>query len=128
MPTYVTEEQVTSLISSVASSVNAKLDKTPTVRVITSSTESLQLSDVGNIVRYEGTVPCNLTIPLEASVSWPVNESINVNNAGTGLITVVESGNTINATPSLVFRAQHSEAVFRYVGSDVWDASGDFAT
>jgi len=107
----------------------AALPKVQTIRAVATTTDTLVIGDMDNIVRSTGATSATITVPPASAVTWVVGRSIRIRGAGAGIVTLAQgAGVTVNATPSRVFRARHSEAVITYIGSDVWDASGDFAT
>lgn len=67
-----------------------------------------------------------LTIPLEASVNFPVGTAIDILQTSSSQVTIAgASGVTVNATPGLKLRAQWSSATIVKRGSDTWVAMGD---
>lgn len=67
-----------------------------------------------------------LTIPLEASVNFPVGTAIDILQTGSSQVTIAgASGVTVNATPGLKLRAQWSSATIIKRSSDTWVAMGD---
>jgi len=70
----------------------------------------------------------NLTVPLNATVAFPVGTQINVLQVGAGQTTIVATGGvTINATPGLKLRAQWSSATLIKRATDTWVAVGDLS-
>ncbi len=67
-----------------------------------------------------------LTIPLEASVNFPIGTAIDILQTGSSQVTIAgASGVTVNATPGLKLRAQWSSATIVKRSSDTWVAMGD---
>lgn len=88
----------------------------------------LAASDEQRLVRMNVASGNTLTVPPASSVTWAVGTQIHVTQQGAGQTTLTPGlGVTINGTPGLKLRAQHSTATLIYVGSDVWLAVGDLA-
>lgn len=87
---------------------------------------TLTLEDNGKCVQMGSGSAQNLTVPLNASVPFPIGAQIVISNAGAGLTTVVATGGvTINTSRTLVLRAQHSMAALVKTGINTWTLSGD---
>jgi hypothetical protein len=68
----------------------------------------------------------NLTVPLNATVPYPIGTQLTILQTGAGQTTIVATGGvTINATPGLKLRAQWSSASLIKRGTDTWVAIGD---
>ena len=94
----------------------------------TGTTYTLVLADQSKLVTCSNAAAVTLTVPPNASVAFPVGTTIEVIGIGAGIVTLAQgSGVAINATPSLVFRAQHSGATLVKIATDTWQAVGDFA-
>jgi hypothetical protein len=79
---------------------------------------TLVLADAYTCQRFTAASPA-VTIPVEASVNYPVGTEISIRQAGTGTLTLTTTSLTINGTvPSW---AQHVEVKFRKVATDTWD-------
>ena len=87
----------------------------------------LQLSDAGAYIRMNITSTANtVTVPLNASVAFPIGTPITVRQAGTGQTTIVATGGvTINTPSSLALRTQNSSVQLLKVATDTWDLMGD---
>lgn len=70
-----------------------------------------------------------LTVPLHATVAFPLGATIRCIQSGAGQTTITAAGGvTIHtALPGLKSRAQYSEFFLTYYGSDIWISSGDLA-
>lgn len=89
-----------------------------TVEDDASASYTLVAGDANKAKRFTAASPA-VTIPVEASVDFPVGTVVRLRQAGTGTLVLTTAGLTINGTvPSW---AQHVEVVFRKVGSDTWD-------
>jgi hypothetical protein len=89
---------------------------------------TLVLADKGKLVEMSNASANNLTVPLNATVAYPVGTQINVLQTGTGQTTIVATGGvTINATPGLKLRTQWSSATLIKRGTDTWVAVGDLS-
>jgi hypothetical protein len=67
-----------------------------------------------------------LTIPLDATVNFPVGTAIDILQTGSSQVTIAgASGVTVNATPGLKLRAQWSSATIVKRAANTWVAMGD---
>ena len=89
------------------------------------------LSDsLNNSVMVQGTDsnPHTYTIPLNASVAFPVGCQIHVFQSGTGTITIAGAlGVTVESPASLQTRSQYSTIVLMKLATDTWAITGDIA-
>ena len=92
---------------------------------------TLVLADDGKIVEVNNASANTVTIPLNASVAFPVGTQITVLQTGSGQTSItVASGGTLNGTPqatagTVKLRAQWSSAVLVKRATDTWVAMGD---
>ena len=92
----------------------------------TGTTYTLVLSDRGGLVTLANASPITLTVPTNASVAFAVGTQIGLLQTGAGQVTVVgASGVTVNGTPGLKFRAQHSIASLIKIDTNSWVIAGD---
>lgn len=90
----------------------------PVVRDEATDPYTLVTGDANAVIRLTAT-DADITIPVEASVSFPTGTEISIRFTGSGTHTLTTTGLTINGTvPTLT---QHLELKFRKVGSDEWD-------
>jgi hypothetical protein len=86
------------------------------------------LDDNGKIVEMNNAAANTLTVPLNATVAYPIGAQINILQTGVGQTTVVAtSGVTINSTPGLKLRAQWSSATLIKRATDTWVLVGDLS-
>lgn len=89
---------------------------------------TLVLADKGKLVEMSNAAANNLTVPLNATVAYPVGSQINILQTGAGQTTVVATGGvTINATPGLKLRTQWSSATLIKRATDTWVLVGDLS-
>ena len=87
---------------------------------------TLVLTDASKLVEISNASANNLTVPLNATVAYPVGTQISLLQTGAGQMTVVATvGVTINATPGLKLRAQWSSATLIKRATDTWVLVGD---
>lgn len=67
----------------------------------------------------------NRDITVDGSLNLTVGQRIDLARLGTGTVTVVASGATVNATPGLKLRAQYSAATLICTGTDIYLLVGD---
>ena len=84
------------------------------------------LADKDKLIEMNVGSANNLTIPLNASVAYPIGTVLNIVQIGSGQTTVVATvGVTINATPGLKLRAQYSSASCIKRAENTWILLGD---
>jgi hypothetical protein len=89
---------------------------------------TLVLADKAKIVEMNVGSANNLTVPLNASVAFPVGTQIHIVQTGAGQTTVVATGGvTINATPGLKLRTQWSGATLIKRAENTWVLVGDLS-
>lgn len=87
---------------------------------------TLVLADAGKVVEVNNAGAVNLTVPLNASVAFPVGTVIEVWQQGAGQVTIVATGGVTIRTPStLLLRVQYSSVTLRKRGTDEWVLAGD---
>jgi hypothetical protein len=93
-----------------------------------SASYTLVLSDKDKIVEMGVGSANNLTVPLNATVAFPIGSQINILQTGSGQTTIVATGGvTINATPGLKMRAQWSYATLVKRAENTWVLVGDIS-
>jgi len=93
-----------------------------------SASYTLVLSDKDKIVEMGVGSANNLTVPLNATVAFPVGAQINILQTGSGQTTIVATGGvTINASPGLKMRAQWSYATLIKRATNTWVLVGDIS-
>ena len=89
---------------------------------------TLVLGDKAKVVEMNVGSANDLTVPLNASVAYPVGTQIHIVQTGAGQTTVVATGGvTINATPGLKLRAQWSAATLIKRAENTWVLVGDIS-
>ena len=84
------------------------------------------LADANNIIELNNSSAITLTVPLNATVAYPIGTQITLIQTGTGQVTVTPtSPATINANPGLKLRGQWSIATLIKRASDTWLFAGD---
>lgn len=115
----------TYLASSTAATTYAPLNLVTSAQT---ASYTLVLADAGDLIEISNASANNLTVPLNASVAFPVGTQINILQTGAGQITVVATGGvTINATPGLKLRAQWSSATLIKRAENTWVLVGDLS-
>jgi hypothetical protein len=94
------------------------------VNAQTSTTYTLVAADENKLVTLNNASAITLTV---ASGVFAVGARIDLLQIGAGKVTVAGSGVTVNATPSLGFRAQYSGASLVQYASNLWALVGDLA-
>ena len=101
----------------------------PSLTTFVEKTESYQLDTLDhkdNVIEMNMSTAGTFTVPLDATLAWPVGASMDIFATGTGEITIAgEAGVTLNATPGLILRTQWSSATIMKRGADNWVVYGD---
>lgn len=104
------------------------ITSTREINIRTNTTYTLALTDIGKVVTSGSASPTTWTVPLNATVAFPVGTFIDLRQLGAGQVTVAAAGGvTINATPGLKISAQYGGAQLVKVGTDTWVLTGDLA-
>ena len=99
-----------------------------TINAQTGTTYTTVLSDAGKLVTLNNASAITLTIPPNSSVAYATGTRIDFIQIGAGQVTVAGgTGVTVNSTPTLKFRAQHSAASCIKIATDTWQLVGDLA-
>ena len=89
---------------------------------------TLALGDAQEMVEFTSSDPVTVTVPLNASVAFPINTVIHIVQDGTGKVSIAgASGVTLKrvALTLSVLAGQHSVATLAKVGADTWRLFGD---
>jgi hypothetical protein len=84
----------------------------------TTTTEELVLANAGQMVDLGNAAATALTIPANASVAFPVNTRIDLNQSGAGLVTVGITTDTLLGDP--VSQGQHKGMSLWKKSAEVW--------
>jgi hypothetical protein len=96
------------------------------INVQVGTTYTLVLADAGKLITLNNASAITCTVPLNATVAFPVGTQIHLFQLGAGKVTVAATGGvTIASTPSLVFRATFSSATLIKLSTDYWAMMGD---
>jgi hypothetical protein len=94
-----------------------------------SASYTLVLADKAKVVEMSVGSANNLTVPLNATVAFPVGTQLHIVQTGSGQTTVVATGGvTINTATTLKLRAQWSAATLIKRAENTWVLVGDLAT
>lgn len=106
---------------------NAVIDH-PATNVRTTN-YTLVLGDDGIIIETNSTSAVIISVPLEATVAFPIGTKITIIRANSGAASVAGvSGVTVNATPGLNLRAQWSAATLLKRAANSWLLMGDLSS
>lgn len=90
------------------------------------TTYTLAIGDANNIVEVANAGAITVTIPLNATVAFPVGTVIHVVQTGAGQITIAAAGGvTLNSTPGLKIAAQWGVVTLLKRATDTWLAFGN---
>lgn len=102
--------QATALADATAAAIAPKLDKTEaaaTYRTLLKSASTkaadytLSLADLGSVVEVSAATATRVTVPLAASVAFPVGTELDVARIGSGVVTVAPVYENLIANPSV---------------------------
>jgi hypothetical protein len=91
----------------------------------------IQLGDAGKFIKSTSSTAVIITLPPNGSVGFPIGQSFDVMQMGTGTVTfgTAASGTagtvTILCTPSLILRTQYSAATIIKTDTNEWSIMGD---
>lgn len=96
---------------------------------VQTSSYTLVLADQGKIVEMNNASANTVTIPLNASVAFPVGTVISIFQLGAGQTQVLAAGGVTLDSPSAKshLTGQYSSAAIRKRGTDEWVLAGDLA-
>lgn len=101
----------------------------PSLTTFVEKTADYQLDTLDhkdNVVEMNLSTAGTFTVPLDATLSWPVGASMDIFATGTGEITIAgEAGVTLNSTPGLILRTQWSSATIMKRAANSWVVYGD---
>jgi len=101
----------------------------PSITTIAAKTDSYTLSNLNErdtIVEISKASAVTLTIPLNATIAYPVGTTIDIIQTGSGQVTIAGAvGVTVNATPGLKLRTQWSSATLLKRAENTWLVYGD---
>ena len=91
----------------------------------TGTTYTFVLGDAGKLVTLSNAAAITLTIPTNASVAFPVNTIITIQQAGAGLVTIDDGSVTMNSYGDAdALLGQWAMATLVKTGTDIWALSG----
>lgn len=91
------------------------------VNVQTGASYTLVLSDAGKTIECNYATAFTLTIPLHASVAFPVRTRIDIIQTGAGQVTVANGGTTLNSSSGATkIAGQWAGATLIKRGDDSW--------
>ncbi|WP_050528399.1 DUF2793 domain-containing protein [Pseudorhodobacter aquimaris] len=101
-----------------------------TIRTLTATAHTLEISDTGSIIEATGSSAVAVTIPAEVSVPFEIGTLINITQVGTGAATItIASGVSLNGTlgGSVALTGQWAGAALTKRGVDAWIIQGALA-
>jgi hypothetical protein len=100
-----------------------------TLNAQTGTAYTVALADNGKLVTLDNASAITVTIPANSTAAFPVGAQVNLVRIGTGGVSVTGvTGVTVNATPTLNFRARWSSATAIKIATDTWLLVGDLAS
>lgn len=95
---------------------------------VTGTTYTLVLADRGKLLLCSNAAAQTVTVPTNATAAFAIGTQLDLVQTGVGVLTIAAAGGvTINATPSLAFRARYSGASLIKTATDTWLLLGDLA-
>jgi len=101
----------------------------PSIRAVTGSSDTLQITDINNFVEYS-TANVTVSIPTSSNSNFAVGSTIHLVRAGTSTVTVASGGSnvTVNSSLGRNLRAQWSTASLVKRSDGSWLLFGDLTT
>lgn len=121
-----TGTQAISTVTNLQTTLDSKAPISLTISAQAAS-YSLLLANAGNMVNFTSATAVNLTIPLNATIAFPIGTQIVISQEGAGQVTIVPTaGVTVHsAGGKLKSNVQYSTFTLIKKATDVWLASGD---
>ncbi len=100
-----------------------------TVTQEAAGTHPFVLADAGTYIQFTAAGGCTATIPLNATVAFPIGTLITIEQDGAAQVTVaITATGTLNSAGAAVKTAsQYSVAYLRKVAADTWTLFGSIA-
>jgi len=87
--------------------------------------KTLALTDAGKFIISTSATAVEFTVPLNASVAFPIGTEIDFIQKGAGVLTITAaSGATLNGATSVVVTAQWGGVTIKLIATDEWIAVG----
>ena len=116
------------ITSGVLAAARIPADIPQTLNAQTGTTYTVVIADAGRVVTFNNASPITLTLPQDSDAAISIGSRIDCIVLGTGMVTFAAgAGATVNATPSLVTRAQYSAATAIKYAANSWIIVGDLA-
>jgi hypothetical protein len=112
--------------STVTTSLGLKVDSLTPITQKTASYTLSTLNHRDDLIEMGSGSALTLTIPLNATIAYPVGTSIDILQTGAGQVTIAgTAGVTVNATPGLKLRTQWSSCTLFKRAENTWVVYGD---
>ncbi len=112
--------------STVTTSLGLKVDSLTPITQKTASYTLSTLNHRDDLIEMGSASALTLTIPLNATIAYPVGTSIDILQTGAGQVTIAgTAGVTVNATPGLKLRTQWSSCTLFKRAENTWVVYGD---
>lgn len=120
---------VSGVTSAIQTQINSKIDKNITINSQPDN-YTLVLTDVTKLIEMTKVTANNLTIPLNASVAFPIGTQILIYQLGVGQVTIVPTGGVtlISSGGKTKTSVQYSTACLIKTATDTWLLGGDITT
>ena len=90
---------------------------------------TLALTDQGKVVTMNVAGANNLTVPLNATVAFPIGATLLVRQIGVGITTVVAAGGVTiqkKASASSAIAERYGQIVLHKIATDTWHTTGEY--
>lgn len=96
----------------------------------TGTTYTFALTDQDTFIQANNGSAQDFTVPVNASVAFPIGTEIDLQSIGTGLLSIVAAGGVtiISKSGLLTLSAQYSAATLKKVATNTWTLIGDLST
>lgn len=93
------------------------------VHLVTES-RALILADASRYLAADSATAITLTLPAQATVEWPANTEIYIQQIGDGQVTIDASTVTIITEETLTTRKKGAPVTLKRIGADLWTLFG----
>tara|TARA_Y100001001_G_scaffold160000_2_gene181870 strand:- start:2786 stop:3307 length:522 start_codon:yes stop_codon:yes gene_type:complete len=91
---------------------------------IVNASRALVLADASQYLAVDSAAAVTLTLPAQATVAWPDNAEIYIQQIGDGQVTIDASAVTIITEETLTTRKKGSPVTLKRLGADLWTLFG----
>ncbi|MEO1819463.1 hypothetical protein [Pseudomonas sp.] len=91
---------------------------------IVNTSRALVLADASQYLAVDSATAITLTLPAQATVEWPANAEIYIQQIGDGQVTIAAAAVTIITEETLTTRKKGAPVTLKRLGADLWTLFG----